>query len=233
MRISEIFYSVQGEGSLTGVPSVFVRTSGCNLRCAWCDTPYASWRPEGPEMSVEAILAEVARHSAARHVVVTGGEPMIARQIEELFAALRSAGHHITVETAGTVPPPAQPVDLASLSPKLANSTPDAALAGEAWVARHEATRLQPAILRQWVEQSRDYQLKFVISTAAELEEARQVVASLGVPVPPEKILLMPEGTSLEAMRPRYDLLVQACKDHGYRLSPRLHIELFGNRRGT
>src|SRR3954464_7367970 len=123
MRISEIFFSVQGEGKLAGVPSVFIRTSGCNLRCQWCDTPYASWSPEGPEMTLDAILAEVALHPT-RFCVVTGGEPMIAKGIHELLARLRSARMHITIETAGTVPPDGIHCDLASVSPKLANSTP-------------------------------------------------------------------------------------------------------------
>lgn len=232
MRISEIFYSVQGEGSLTGIPSVFVRTSGCNLRCAWCDTPYASWQPEGEEMDVDAILAEVERHPT-RYAVVTGGEPMLARDMHGLLAELRRRGKHVTVETAGTIPPQGCRVDLASISPKLANSTPGEAEAGIAWVRRHEATRLQPDVLREWLEHALDYQLKFVIASEADLREAREVVASIGRPVPPEKVLLMPEGTRLEVMRQRYPLLVQACLEHGYRLSPRLHIELFGNRRGT
>lgn len=232
MRISEIFYSIQGEGVLTGVPSVFVRTSGCNLRCSWCDTPYASWQPEGPEMSPEEILTEIARHPT-RHVVVTGGEPMIAKGIREFIATLREQRKHVTVETAGTVLPEDCVVDLASLSPKLANSTPSEEKAGAAWVLRHEQTRLQPEVLRAWIETAVDYQLKFVISTQADLDEAHDIVAAIGLPIPPEKVLLMPEGTTLEAMRSRYDLLINACKRHGYRLSPRLHIELFGNKRGT
>src|SRR5438477_10105679 len=83
MLISEIFHSLQGEGELTGVPSVFVRTSGCNLRCNWCDTPYASWNPEGEILSVEQVLTEIARYPA-RHVVLTGGEPMIAKELPAL-----------------------------------------------------------------------------------------------------------------------------------------------------
>src|SRR5580700_4281475 len=100
MLISEIFHSVQGEGELTGVPSVFVRTSGCNLRCNWCDTPYTSWNPEGAEKSVEEIVEEVGKYPA-RHVVLTGGEPMVAKGIHTLAAALREKGKHITIETAG------------------------------------------------------------------------------------------------------------------------------------
>src|SRR5580698_1859648 len=103
MRIAEIFYSVQGEGGLVGVPSVFVRTSGCNLRCSWCDTPYTSWTPEGSDLSIDAIVDEVSRYRAARHVVLTGGEPMIAPGMVELSRRFRALGTHITVETAGTV----------------------------------------------------------------------------------------------------------------------------------
>jgi 7-carboxy-7-deazaguanine synthase len=232
MRIAEIFYSVQGEGTLAGVPSVFVRTSGCNLRCAWCDTPYASWNPEGREMSLEEILAEVQQHPT-RYVVVTGGEPMIAKGMREMLARLRQLDKHITIETAGTVPPEGAAVDLASISPKLANSTPDAERAGAAWVARHEDLRLQPEVLRAWLHEARDYQLKFVISSNQDLAEAREVLQSIGIPIPPEKVLLMPEGVTVEAMRERYTLLIEASKTHGYRLSPRLHIEWFGNKRGT
>src|SRR5947207_15916722 len=103
MKISEIFYSVQGEGILAGVPSVFVRTSGCNLRCTWCDTPYASWNPEGKQMSVGDLVAAVQSHRAARHVVLTGGEPMIAKELSALAAELRSLGYHLTIETASTI----------------------------------------------------------------------------------------------------------------------------------
>ncbi|MCA1964309.1 MAG: 7-carboxy-7-deazaguanine synthase QueE [Prosthecobacter sp.] len=232
MRISEIFFSIQGEGVLTGVPSVFIRTSGCNLRCSWCDTPYASWQPEGSEMTLDELLAQATRHPT-RHVVITGGEPMIAKDIRTFIAALRARGCHVTVETAGTIAPAGCLVDLASLSPKLSNSTPTAELAGPAWVARHESARCQPEVLRAWIESACDYQLKFVISTERDLEEAHALVASLGIPVPPEKILLMPEGTTVEAMRSRYPLLIDACLRYGHRFSHRLHLELFGNKRGT
>lgn len=231
MLISETFYSVQGEGSLVGVPSVFVRTSGCNLRCTWCDTPYASWKPEGTEMSVEEIVAVVQREPT-RFVVVTGGEPMVAKGMPELLAQLREAGKHITIETAGTIAPQGVACDLASISPKLAHSTPSEAKAGKAWAEKHESLRLQPEVLRAWCE-SYDYQLKFVVATEADVEEVRAVVASIGVPVPPEKILLMPEGITQEALKARQAWLVEVCKCTGWRYSPRLHIDLFGNKRGT
>ncbi|HVT80976.1 MAG TPA: 7-carboxy-7-deazaguanine synthase QueE, partial [Phycisphaerae bacterium] len=148
MRISEIFYSIQGEGKLLGVPSVFVRVSGCNLRCTWCDTPYASWKPEGEEMDVAAIAEKVARFRA-RHVVVTGGEPMMFRETGELIGVLKAAGMHVTVETAGTLwleGLGAGAIDLASVSPKLANSTPREREGGK-FAALHERQRINMEVL--------------------------------------------------------------------------------------
>jgi 7-carboxy-7-deazaguanine synthase len=231
MRISEIFHSIQGEGELAGVPSVFVRTSGCNLRCSWCDTPYASWNPEGEEMTVDAVFEWVLSYNCG-HVVLTGGEPMVARGIHELASRLRAAGKHITIETAGTIAPAGIACDLASLSPKLANSTPSADLAGAAWVERHENDRLQPEVLRQWID-SYPYQLKFVVSDEPQLAEIKRLLASLDRSVPACKTLLMPEGVTIEELQSRRDWLIQACKQHGYRFCQRLHIDLFGNTRGT
>lgn len=230
MRVSEIFYSVQGEGELAGMPSVFVRSSGCNLRCVWCDTPYASWRPEGEEMDVGRIVDEVARFPS-RFVVLTGGEPMVAGDVRELASALRAQGKHITVETAGTVEPGGIACDLASVSPKLSNSTPSAELAGAAWAERHEQRRWQPATVAAWL--GYPYQLKFVVSGPSQLEEIERCIAGLGVRVPPEKIQLMPEGTDPGQLRAKREWLLAACKERGYRYAHRLHIELFGNARGT
>ena len=231
MKISEIFYSLQGEGSLVGVPSVFVRTSGCNLRCVWCDTPYSSWSPEGSEMSVADIVAEVRRYSSARHVVVTGGEPMIAPGIVALTEQLSARRYHITMETAGTVFEPVQ-CHLMSISPKLSNSTPAPGTISNAWRARHERDRLRPEILREWV-MNYDYQLKFVIRDEADLEEVRALMARELPTVPPWKVLLMPEGVDSEALIARRGMVLDFCLKTGYRFCDRLHIHLFGNTRGT
>jgi 7-carboxy-7-deazaguanine synthase len=231
MLISEIFHSIQGEGSLTGTPSVFIRTSGCNLRCRWCDTPYASWNPEGTEMEIPEILAAVEKFPS-RHCVLTGGEPMVARGIRELAAELRQLGRHITIETAGTISSEGIACDLASVSPKLANSTPDAETAGAAWTARHEKTRIQPEVLRAWTSMP-DYQFKFVWSSPADTAEIETLIASIGIKIPPEKILLMPEGTDPAALRSREAELVDLCLQRGFRFCDRLHIRLFGNTRGT
>lgn len=230
MRIVEIFYSVQGEGKLTGVPSVFIRLSGCNLRCKWCDTPYASWKPEGQELSVEAILQEVNQYPT-KFCVVTGGEPMIAKDIAHLLEALKEQGKHITIETAGTVLPQGLPCDLASISPKLASSTPSIEAAG-AWSERHEKTRWQPEVVKQWIEQY-PFQLKFVYTQEEDEAEILSMLGELHTEVNPEHVLLMPEGRTLIELQEKALRVVELCKARGWRYCARLHIDLFGNRRGT
>ncbi len=230
MFIAEIFHSIQGEGELTGVPSVFVRTSGCNLRCSWCDTKYASWQSEGAEMSVEAVVEKVLEYPAG-HCVLTGGEPMIAKGIHELAAKLRARGKHITIETAATVPPGGIACDLASLSPKLSNSTPDP-VSANGWRERHERTRLQPATIAEWID-AYDFQLKFVVASGQDLQEIDALIAGIQRPIPRSKILLMPEGTDIATIRGRDETLIEVCKREGYRYCNRLHIELFGNTKGT
>lgn len=230
MLVAEIFYSIQGEGELTGLPSVFVRAAGCNLRCAWCDTPYASWHPEGRSMTVEAVVAEVIRHPA-RHVVLTGGEPMVAPEIHALAAALRELGRHITIETAATIAPGGIACDLASLSPKLLNAAPDP-LKHAAWRRKHEALRWQPGVVRAWLD-AYPCQLKFVVAQPKDVDEIEGMLAQLQRDVPRHKVLLMPEGTTAGMLRQRALWLADLCKQRGFRYAHRLQIELYGNKRGT
>lgn len=232
MLISEIFYSLQGEGELTGVPSVFIRTSGCNLRCSWCDTPYASWNPEGTQYTVAQLVTAVESYRPAQHVVLTGGEPMIAPGIRDLASELKQRGYHLTLETAATIAPDGIACDLVSMSPKLLNSAPDATQ-HPTWRKRHEATRWQPGIIRAWLESGYAYQFKFVVSSPANVDELDGMIRSLGVEIPPYKIQLMPEAKTLETLRERATWLSDICKARGYRYAHRLHIELYGNKRGT
>jgi len=209
---------------LAGVPSVFVRTSGCNLRCAWCDTPYTSWQPQGEERSVESVADEV-NSSGAAHVVITGGEPMIAPGIEELT---RRLNQHITIETAGTVDIDVR-CDLMSISPKLANSTPHDRDEGR-WAAQHERLRYQPDVLKRLISRY-PYQLKFVIADPRDLDEVRAIIQEIGASE--DRVLLMGEGIDQAVLAERGRWLVEICKQQGFRFSPRLHIELWGNRRGV
>lgn len=212
---------------LAGTPSAFVRVSGCNLRCSWCDTPYASWEPEGEEIALEEILAHVARYRA-HYTVVTGGEPMIAPEIVPLTEALRQMGQHVTIETAGTV---FAPVDchLMSISPKMSNSTPIERDGGR-WAAPHDRLRIQPGVLRRLMA-GYGYQLKFVVQKEEDLVEIKDLVKELHANR--QRVVLMPEGTEAEVLRDRAVWLVEICKQEGFRFSPRLHIDLYGNRRGV
>ena len=229
MRIAEIFHSIQGEGLLAGVPSVFVRTSGCNLRCDWCDTPYASWNPEGMEISVSNIVNKISKWNC-NHVVLTGGEPMIAPDLFELATVLKKEGRHITIETAGTLLPNGIPCDLASISPKLSNSTPPPER-DPAWAKKHEATRSHPEVITEWIR-NYPFQFKFVVSTENDLAEIKDLLSRL-LPVPLDRILLMPEGIDVKTLAARSPWLVEICKREGFRFCPRLHIELFGHTRRT
>ena len=231
MKISELFFSIQGEGELTGIPSVFVRTSGCNLRCRWCDTKYASWKPEGENVTINDLLEKVCSYPA-RHVVISGGEPMIAKGIKDFTRLLKESGKHITIETAGTIAPNGIQCDLASLSPKLSDSTPKEGDINKEWIDRHESKRLDYDILSEWVN-SYNFQLKFVVSKEEEIKEIQNVISRIKGKILPEKVLLMPEGIDSDTLRSRYDLLIDLCKENGYRLCNRLHIDLFGNTPGT
>jgi len=228
VRISEIFYSIQGEGRLLGVPSVFIRTSGCNLRCVWCDTPYTSWRPEGRDWNIRKILREVHKYPA-RHVVVTGGEPLLAPEIEELTKELKREGAHLTIETAATIFKPVA-CDLISMSPKLANSTPWKRAKGK-FAKMHEVRRLNFGVMQEFLD-GYDYQLKFVVERRRDFTEIRDLLDQLDG-VDRARVLAMAQGKTSGEVRRKAKWIVELCKEHGYGFTPRLHIDLFGNRRGT
>lgn len=226
MKIAEIFYSIQGEGMLAGVPSVFVRTSGCNLRCKWCDTPYTSWNPEGNEMTVDQIVSQVTGFSA-QHVVVTGGEPMMFDAVVELTRSLKQSGMHITIETAGTVYKDVA-CDLMSISPKLANSTPHDRDGGR-WAAQHDRLRYQPEVLKKLM--AFEHQLKFVVMSPEDLAEIQELLTD--VSADRSRVVLMAEGTKAETIRERALWIAEICKREGFRYSPRLHVDLWGDKRGV
>jgi len=225
--IAEIFRSLQGEGAHVGVPSVFVRTSGCNLRCAWCDTPYASWRPEGDDLSVGEIVARVQAWPDTRHVVLTGGEPLIAPDLTGLVEGLRAAARTVTVETAGTVFVPGLRPDLFSISPKLGNSVPGLEQAAQRQVhLRHNTAERLP----QFMTSGCEYQFKFVIQSNDDGREVLDLISRLDIPR--HRVFLMPEGATLEEVRARAAAVAAICLREGFRYSGRLHLELWGGARG-
>lgn len=232
LPIAETFVSIQGEGKLAGVPSYFVRVSGCHLRCTWCDTPHASWFPEGQRVAV-ADVARAALESRLRHAVLTGGEPMLFAALEPLADALHAGGMHITIETAGTIFRPVA-CDLMSLSPKLSHSTPapgDPRDPAGTWRRRHEQRRLNLPALQALLDAFPCRQLKFVVARPGDFAEIEALLDRLHGWTP-DDVLVMPEGTAPPS-RPWRLWLVGQCLRRGWRYCPRLHIELFGHRRGT
>jgi 7-carboxy-7-deazaguanine synthase len=228
MRIAEIYQSVQGEGLLTGTPSVFVRASGCNLRCGFCDTPFTSWEPEGDDWAVDEIVHAIGQYSA-HHVVITGGEPMLFAEMIPLTEQLRHLGYHITIETAATLFLPLH-CDLMSLSPKLSNSAPDR-LRFPQWYERHERTRHAPEVVRRLVELC-DYQVKFVVANEADCEEVEKYLEQFPE-IRRDRVLLMPEGVEQQVLAERAVWLEPLCNRRGFVFCPRRHIEWYGMTRGT
>jgi 7-carboxy-7-deazaguanine synthase len=217
-RIAETFYSIQGEGATAGVPAVFVRLQGCSVGCGWCDTKY-SWDPDaGREIELPAVLDEIAAFPC-RRVVITGGEPLESALFLPLATALGQRAYAIEVETAGVLEPPAAagPDIQWNVSVKLAGSS----------VA--EARRINPAAIRAFL--GRQAWWKFVVSEPGEIGEVLRLAERFALPH--ERVLLQPEGLRAEELAARTPWLVEACKTHGFRLSPRLHILIWGARRGV
>ena len=228
MKINEIFYSIQGEGKLAGVPSIFIRTTGCNLRCTWCDSPSTSWEPVGHAMSIDQVLDRVSDF-ACTYAVLTGGEPMIAQGVSELTRRLKEGGYHLTIETAATVWKDVV-CDLASISPKLGSSTPWERAEGRHADA-HENHRLNIDTIRRFMAMP-DYQIKFVVDVPEDLTEIDSILARLA-PVESANVLLMPQGVTQNEFGARGRWIAEICKQRGFRFCPRLQISLYGNTPGT
>lgn len=179
-------------------------------------------------MTVAQVVEQV-RHFTCRHVVITGGEPMIGRSIAELSRAIRQENRHITIETAGTVFKDVT-CDLMSISPKLSNSTPAAGRAGE-WREKHESTRNQPHVINRLI-QTYDYQLKYVVARPVDVDEI-QVHLSQLANWAPERVWLMPEGVNREELDCKQEWLEPLCTKLGFVFCPRMHIQWYGNVRGT
>ncbi len=228
MRVSELFYSLQGEGMLVGTPSVFVRLAGCPFHCRWCDTAYAWDYAAGEELDPDQIVERVSQWPC-RFVVLTGGEPLIGPdrsvrpEVVDLTHRLKDLGKHITIETAGALFVPGLACDLMSISPKLTNSA--------SRVGMHQTDRLDVETIRRLI-QAYPYQLKFVIESPGDVEEAQCTLNQLGG-FAPERVLLMPQAATTKELLNRSPLVARACRQTGLRFGQRLHILLWDRQRGV
>jgi 7-carboxy-7-deazaguanine synthase len=247
MVICESFYTLQGEGSFIGIPSVFIRTSHCNLRCGWCDTPYTSWWNEGDKIHADEVIERISdEHGFVEHVVISGGEPMIQKDMGELVEKLKKNGHIVTIETNGTIYKEDVKPNLFSISPKLSNSIPNNICYPEGIAKDKTNDEIEKAIdkakklhlrnnnldiLEKFVNGECDYQMKFVVQGDQDLKEINDIVANYCIPR--NKVYLMPEGFTRELQRQRSLEIAELCKEEKFIFCPRLHVELWGTKRGV
>ena len=241
MKISELFYSIQGEGRRAGVPSFFIRTNNCNLRCMFtsgnlCDTPYTSWSPDDKqnigEMNVSDIIKEF-RESGAPDAIITGGEPTLQQEeLAELCRALKSEGAYITIETNGTYAGKfMEYIDLFSISPKLKSSVPF----DTKYEKMHMENRINLEVLKQYHEfaksANKSIQWKFVYCGEKDLDEIFKLRQDIGFEN--KDIYLMPEGIIEKDIHVKREALIRICKQHKLNYSDRLHVIIWGERRGV
>lgn len=225
MLISEIFFSIQGEGRLTGIPSVFIRTHGCNLYCKWCDTPYAKDTNGGGEIMSPKQILDTIKDFPTQHVVITGGEPMLQDDIINLTELLSEEDYHITIETNGTVYKSVY-CNLMSISPKMSMSAPSLNREREF----HNTKRMNYDALEKFVGEY-NYQIKFVVKNASDIPEIMEFKQHLLINK--SQMMFMPEGRTQEELKQTAPKVVELCKTYGIRYCPRVHIDIFGNKRGV
>jgi len=225
VKVNEIFYSLQGEGFLAGVPSVFIRLAGCPLRCRWCDTKYAWDETAGEDYSISEITQAV-QQWPCKFVVITGGEPTVNPDLPQLVQELKASGKHITIETAGIAYIPDMPCDLMSISPKLSNSRPE----DKKLAAVHDNVRLDTAVLSELLD-NYDYQLKFVVDSVHDLPEIQQTLQRIGN-VDSEKVMLMPQAATTDELLAKSPIVTDMCKCTGFTFCQRLQVLFWNNQRG-
>ena len=243
VAVNEMYPCVQGEGKFTGIPHLLIRTTGCRLRCqfanSFCDTWHNSWKPEKGNTTFNDIIKLYKDNPQIKHTMLTGGGPLMNAQLaQEICRIAKSFRHHITIETEGSEF--AQTVaDCISLSPKLSNSTPRPGTimpylnreVTEKDKIQHEKWRTNTEAMLQLINSHPDYQLKPVISDEATLQEFLILQKQLNVPN--DKCWLMPEGMDNETLQKNRKWLVEFCTKFGYNYTDRLHVVIYGDKRGV
>ena len=241
--LGETYTCLQGEGKYMGMPHILIRVTGCRLRCqfadSFCDTPYASWKPEGGKYTLNDIIKVYKNNPQIKHTMITGGGPTLyPKLLQELCEIGKSYEHTITIETEGsefvqTI------ADCISLSPKLSNSTPRPGTwmsfvnreVTEADKKKHEKWRCNYDAMKDLITKHSDYQLKPVISSVKELEEVKELQKILNIPN--NKVWLMAEGLTESQLKERRVWLMELCTEQGYNYTERLHIIAYGDKRGV
>lgn len=228
--ISEIYPCLQGEGSLVGTPSILIRTTGCNLRCRWCDTPYTSLRPEKGNFSVSDIQTFIDNNPQIHDIIITGGEPCISPDIENIIRISKNNKKRVTLETNGTrvlQHDLMEMIDLVSLSPKLSNSTP----LHDNMAIKHDKERIHTPAIKEWIKSAYSYQLKFVIDQSQDMDEVAEILKAADADR--NHVYLMPQGTTEIQLQQKRQWLADICIREGFHYCERLHIVIYGDKRGV
>ena len=226
MKVNEIFYSLQGEGFLAGAPAVFIRLAGCPLRCKWCDTKYAWDENAGSDYSIDDVLQAIKQYDC-KHIVITGGEPMVNSELPELVERLKIDDRHLTIETAGIAFVPDMRCDLMSISPKLSSSMPDESELAEV----HKSSSLDINVLNELID-NYVYQLKFVVDSQGDMKEIENTLDRIKN-VDLEKVMLMPQAKTKDELLAKSPMVADLCRRTGFAFGQRLQIMLWSNRRGV
>lgn len=242
--VGEIYPCVQGEGKYVGIPHLLIRFTGCRLRCqfsggSFCDTPFASWKPEKGKITYNDILQMYKKYPQISYTMITGGAPtLFPEDLQTLCLLGKSFGHVITIETEGSEFVETE-ADLISLSPKLSNSTPQPGTwmeyanrkVSEKDREQHEKWRCNYGAMEMLIKHHPDYQFKPVISSKDDLEEIQILQNRLDIPN--NNVWLMPEGLMEEQLTERRKWVLELCIKHGYNFSDRLQVVTYGDRRGV
>lgn len=257
LNIVDLFVSIQGEGKYVGVPSLFIRVSGCNLRCCFknsiCDTAYSSFNPEKGKFDKDDVATMLRNNPYVMDIVITGGEPlMFGEALDDLIeyvCMVNEMDYRITVETNGTFGPLKSVVDLYSISPKLSTSIPEPGKIyeyvsgnkvmhhcfGEAEIKKLNEIRHNPDAIATLMDQA-DFQLKFVYSgpeSLTDIDNLLDEIMSINSGFEPEDVMLMPEGITPEQLDKNTQEAVEICIKRGWRFTDRLHIRIWGDKRGV
>lgn len=265
LPVIELFHSLQGEGIYTGIPSIFIRVSGCNLRCRFknsiCDSAYSSFNPEKPIFDsmddlVEAYETLAAQYPTTNHLVITGGEPMLYKEgIDEFLKRIYKSNLKITIETNGTLPPLPYKnyyqIDLYSVSPKLSTSCVDYGdnIISKELIENHNKKRINIGNLCKYILSIPNYQFKFVYSGKECIDEIKDIYKRIDDYVkenyseeiythynqihPNKNTLLMPEGMTNDQISNSSQECAIVCMENGWRYCDRLHIRIWGDKRGV
>ncbi len=230
LKVAEIFHSIQGEGLYSGIPSVFIRLSGCNLRCTWCDTAYASWQPEGEQLSIAEIADRLVAWPNTQHVVITGGEPYLFAEVADFVDLLKRVKKIVTLVTAGSRFLSTR-ADLVSISPKLKNSLPSEKESPAEFKMHSKSYRNNSAVLR-FVRESKEVQFKFVVESKADVVEINEVLNAVSYDNS-SMIFLMAQSLNADDLECNAAWVSDLCLELGWRYCDRMHLRLWDGRKGT